>query len=345
MQPTDPAKFTEKAWEAIIKSQDVARRFKNQQLEVEHLTIALLEEQEGLTNRILSRVNVDIQALKSQLEAFSQRQPKVAVVDQLYLGRGLDVMLDRAEASRTTLQDEFISVEHLLVGFAEDDRIGRRLLKSFNFDRQKLEATIKEVRGTQKVKDQNPEARYEALERYGRDLTERAKSGKLDPVIGRDEEIRRVVQVLSRRSKNNPVLIGEPGVGKTAIAEGLAQRIVNGDVPESLKNRRLIALDMGSLIAGAKYRGEFEDRLRSVLKEVIDSVGQIVLFIDEMHTVVGAGATQGAMDASNLLKPMLARGELRCIGATTLDEYRKHIEKDAALERRFQQVYVNQPSV
>ncbi len=345
MQPTDPAKFTEKAWEAIIKSQDVARRFKNQQLEVEHLTIALLEEQEGLTNRILSRVNVDIQALKSQLEAFSQRQPKVAVVDQLYLGRGLDVMLDRAEASRTTLQDEFISVEHLLVGFAEDDRIGRRLLKSFNFDRQKLEATIKEVRGTQKVKDQNPEARYEALERYGRDLTERAKSGKLDPVIGRDEEIRRVVQVLSRRSKNNPVLIGEPGVGKTAIAEGLAQRIVNGDVPESLKNRRLIALDMGSLIAGAKYRGEFEDRLRSVLKEVIDSIGQIVLFIDELHTVVGAGATQGAMDASNLLKPMLARGELRCIGATTLDEYRKHIEKDAALERRFQQVYVNQPSV
>ncbi|MBD2741168.1 ATP-dependent chaperone ClpB [Coleofasciculus sp. FACHB-1120] len=345
MQPTDPAKFTEKAWEAIIKSQDVARRFKNQQLEVEHLTIALLEEEEGLTNRILSRVNVDIQALKSQLEAFTQRQPKVAVVDQLYLGRGLDVMLDKAEASRTSLQDEFISVEHLLVGFAEDDRIGRRLLKSFNFDRQKLEVTIKEVRGTQKVKDQNPEARYEALERYGRDLTERAKSGKLDPVIGRDEEIRRVVQVLSRRSKNNPVLIGEPGVGKTAIAEGLAQRIVNGDVPESLKNRRLIALDMGSLIAGAKYRGEFEDRLRSVLKEVIDSVGQIVLFIDEMHTVVGAGATQGAMDASNLLKPMLARGELRCIGATTLDEYRKHIEKDAALERRFQQVYVNQPSV
>ncbi|MFE1747586.1 ATP-dependent chaperone ClpB [Coleofasciculus sp. H7-2] len=345
MQPTDPAKFTEKAWEAIIKSQDVARRFKNQQLEVEHLTIALLEDPEGLTNRILSRVNVDIQALKSQLEAFTQRQPKVAVVDQLYLGRGLDVMLDRAEASRTTLQDEFISVEHLLVGFAEDDRIGRRLLKSFNFDRQKLEATIKEVRGTQKVKDQNPEARYEALEKYGRDLTERAKSGKLDPVIGRDEEIRRVVQVLSRRSKNNPVLIGEPGVGKTAIAEGLAQRIVNGDVPESLKNRRLIALDMGSLIAGAKYRGEFEDRLRSVLKEVIDSVGQIVLFIDELHTVVGAGATQGAMDASNLLKPMLARGELRCIGATTLDEYRKHIEKDAALERRFQQVYVKQPSV
>ncbi|MBD1895037.1 ATP-dependent chaperone ClpB [Coleofasciculus sp. FACHB-712] len=345
MQPTDPAKFTEKAWEAIIKSQDVARRFKNQQLEVEHLTIALLEEEEGLTNRILSRVNVDIQALKSQLEAFTQRQPKVAVVDQLYLGRGLDVMLDRAEASRTTLQDEFISVEHLLVGFVEDDRIGRRLLKSFNFDRQKLEATIKEVRGTQKVKDQNPEARYEALEKYGRDLTETAKSGKLDPVIGRDEEIRRVVQVLSRRSKNNPVLIGEPGVGKTAIAEGLAQRIINGDVPESLKNRRLIALDMGSLIAGAKYRGEFEDRLRSVLKEVIDSVGQIVLFIDEMHTVVGAGATQGAMDASNLLKPMLARGELRCIGATTLDEYRKHIEKDAALERRFQQVYVNQPSV
>ena len=345
MQPTDSTKFTEKAWEAIVKSQDVARRFKNQQLEVEHLVIALLEQPEGLADRILTRAEVDIARLTAQLEAFATQQPKVTKLDQLYLGRGLDVLLDRAEVARVSWQDEFIAVDHLLMGFSEDDRIGRRVIKSFNLSRQKLEATIKEIRGSQKVTDQNPEARYDALEKYGRDLTEQAKAGRIDPVIGRDEEIRRVVQVLSRRSKNNPVLIGEPGVGKTAIIEGLAQRIVNGDVPESLKNRTLISLDMGSLIAGAKYRGEFEDRLRSVLREVTHSDGQIVLFIDELHTVVGAGATQGAMDAGNLLKPMLARGELRCIGATTLDEFRKHIEKDAALERRFQQVYVNQPSV
>ncbi|HEY9873731.1 MAG TPA: ATP-dependent chaperone ClpB [Candidatus Obscuribacterales bacterium] len=346
MQPTDPAKFTEKAWEAIVKAQDVAKRFKNQQLEVEHLAIALLEqEKDGLAHRILSRAGVDISRLTPQLEAFATRQPKIAKVDQLYLGRGLDLMLDQAEVARATWQDQYIAVEHLLIGLVEDDRVGRKLFKSFNLDKVKLDATIKDVRGSQKVTDQNPEARYEALEKYGRDLTEQAKAGKIDPVIGRDEEIRRVVQVLSRRMKNNPVLIGEPGVGKTAIIEGLAQRIVNGDVPESLKKRTLISLDMGSLIAGAKYRGEFEDRLRAVLREVTHSDGQIVLFIDELHTVVGAGATQGAMDAGNLLKPMLARGELRCIGATTLDEYRKHIEKDAALERRFQQVYVDQPTV
>ncbi|HBL15037.1 MAG TPA: ATP-dependent chaperone ClpB [Cyanobacteria bacterium UBA11162] len=344
MQPTDPNKFTETAWKAIAQSQDVARRFKNQNLEVEHVAIAMLE-QEGLATLILSRVTVDIPWFKQQLEAFALRQPKVNNLEQLYLGRGLDVMLDNAEASRVALQDEYIAIEHLLMGLIVDERIGRRLLKTFNLDSQKLEAAIKAIRGSQKVTDQNPEVRYNALQKYGRDLTEQAKAGKLDPVIGRDEEIRRVVQVLSRRSKNNPVLIGEPGVGKTAIAEGLAQRIINGDVPESLKNRQLISLDMGSLIAGAKYRGEFEDRLRSVLREVTHSDGQIVLFIDELHTVVGAGASQGAMDAGNLLKPMLARGELRCIGATTLDEYRKHIEKDAALERRFQQVLVKQPTV
>src|SRR4028119_2017007 len=344
MQPTDSSKFTEKAWEAIVKSQDVARRFKNQQLEVEHVAIALLE-QEGLASQILTRVTVDVPRFKQQLEAFTSRQPKVQVVDQLYLGRGLDIMLDKAEESRGALQDNYIAVEHLLLGLAEDDRVGRRLLKTFNLDTPKLDAAIKAIRGSQKVTDQSSEARYDALEKYGRDLTEQAKTGKLDPVIGRDEEIRRVVQVLSRRSKNNPVLIGEPGVGKTAIIEGLAQRIVNGDVPESLKNRQLISLDMGSLIAGAKYRGEFEDRLKAVLREVTNSDGQIVLFIDELHTVVGAGASQGAMDAGNLLKPMLARGELRCIGATTLDEFRQHIEKDAALERRFQQVYVKEPSV
>jgi ATP-dependent Clp protease ATP-binding subunit ClpB len=344
MQPTDPNKFTETAWKAIAQSQDVAKLFKNQTLEVEHVAIAMLE-QEGLASLILTKVTVDVPRFKQQLEAFANRQPKVSSVDQLYLGRGLDLMLDKAESFRTAFQDNFIAVEHLLLALAEDDRVGRRLLKTQNTDTQKLEAAIKATRGSQKVTDQNPENRYNALEKYGRDLTEQAKADKLDPVIGRDEEIRRVIQVLSRRSKNNPVLIGEPGVGKTAIAEGLAQRIIKGDVPESLKNRQLISLDMGSLIAGAKYRGEFEDRLRAVLREVTHSEGQIVLFIDELHTVVGAGATQGAMDASNLLKPMLARGELRCIGATTLDEYRKHIEKDAALERRFQQVYVSQPTV
>lgn len=345
MQPTDSTKFTEKAWEAIVNSQDVARRFQQQQLEVEHLVCSLLEEPNGLAGRVLSRAEVDPIRLGQQIEAFTKRQPKVAKSDQLYLGRSLDVMLDRAEAARVSMQDGYISIEHLLIAFAEDERLGRKLLKGFALDNAKLEAAIKAVRGSQKVIDKSPESRYEALEKFGRDLTEQAKVGRLDPVIGRDEEIRRVIQVLSRRSKNNPVLIGEPGVGKTAIAEGLAQRIINGDVPESLKNRQLISLDMGSLIAGAKYRGEFEDRLKSVLREVTDSNGQIVLFIDELHTVVGAGATQGAMDAGNLLKPMLARGELRCIGATTLDEYRKHIEKDAALERRFQQVFVDQPTV
>jgi ATP-dependent Clp protease ATP-binding subunit ClpB len=344
MQPTDPNKFTEQAWDAIVKSQEVARRFKNQTLEVEHLILALLEK-EGLTTRIFNRGNIDISRLQQYLETFASRQAKINVVDQLYLGRGLDIMLDKAEAARESWQDKYISVEHLLIGFAEDERVGRRCLRTFNLDPQDLEANIKAVRGTQKVTEPNQEDKYEALVKYGRDLTEQARAGKLDPVIGRDEEIRRVIQVLSRRSKNNPVLIGEPGVGKTAIAEGLAQRIVNGDVPESLKNRQLISLDMGSLIAGAKYRGEFEERLRSVMREVTHSEGQIILFIDEVHTVVGAGSREGSMDAGNLLKPMLARGELRCIGATTLDEYRKHIEKDPALERRFQQVYIKQPSV
>ncbi len=346
MQPTDPNKFTDKAWEAIVKSQDIVRAYQQQQLDVEHLVLALLAETTGLATRIFSRCEIDPSRLQQQLEAFTQRQAKVGKNDQLYLGRSLDLMLDKAEEARARMKDGFISVEHLLLAFTEDDRIGRRVLKSFNVDAVKLEATIRSVRGSQKVTDQNPESRYEALQKFGRDLTEQAKAGKLDPVIGRDDEIRRVVQVLSRRSKNNPVLIGEPGVGKTAIAEALAQRIVNGDVPESLKNRQLMALDIGSLIAGAKYRGEFEDRLKSVLREVTESNGQIVLFIDELHTVVGTGSNQqGSMDAGNLLKPMLARGELRCIGATTLDEYRKFIEKDAALERRFQQVFVDQPSV
>ena len=345
MQPTDQSKFTEQAWDAIVKSQEVAKLFQNQNLEVEHLILAALE-QEGLAIAILEKVNVESPRLKQQLEMFTKRQPRIGS-SQLYLGPSLDRMLDRAEDCRVNWGDSFISIEHILMGFAEDARIGKKSLRSFGVDPESLEEAIKSIRGSQKVTKQNQEEQYQALEKYGRDLTEQARAGKLDPVIGRDEEIRRVIQVLSRRSKNNPVLIGEPGVGKTAIAEGLAQRIINGDVPESLKDRQLISLDMGSLIAGAKYRGEFEERLRAVLKEVTESSGQVVLFIDEVHTVVGAGAKEGSgsMDAGNLLKPMLARGELRCIGATTLDEYRKNIEKDPALERRFQQVYVKQPSV
>ncbi len=346
MQPTDPNKFTDTAWEAIVKSQDIVRGYQQQQLEVEHLIIALLQEPTSLAVRIFTRAEIDTLRLQQQLEAFTKRQPKVGKNDQLYLGRSLDILLDKAEETRLRMEDGYISVEHIILAFADDERIGKRILKSFDTDSAKLATHIKSVRGTQKVTDQNPESRYEALQKFGRDLTEQAKAGKLDPVIGRDDEIRRVIQVLSRRSKNNPVLIGEPGVGKTAIAEALAQRMVNGDVPESLKNRQLISLDIGSLIAGAKLRGEFEERLKTVLKEVTESNGQIVLFIDELHTVVGTGSSQqGAMDAGNLLKPMLARGELRCIGATTLDEYRKFIEKDAALERRFQQVVVGQPSV
>ncbi|NRB08769.1 MAG: ATP-dependent chaperone ClpB [Richelia sp.] len=346
MQPTDPDKFTDKAWEGIVKSQDIVRAYQQQQLDVEHLIIALLQQEKGLASRLINRTGIDASQIQQQLEDFIRRQPKVGKNDQLYLGRALDEMLDVAENARVKMQDSYISIEHILLGFVEDERLGRRISKGFTLDGAKLESAIKAVRGSQKVTDQNPESRYEALQKFGRDLTEQAKSGKLDPVIGRDDEIRRVIQVLSRRSKNNPVLIGEPGVGKTAIAEALAQRIVNGDVPESLKKRQLIALDIGSLIAGAKYRGEFEDRLKSVLREVTESNGQFVLFIDELHTVVGAGSgQQGSMDAGNLLKPMLARGELRCIGASTLDEYRKYIEKDAALERRFQQVFVEQPSV
>ncbi|WP_375502287.1 ATP-dependent chaperone ClpB [uncultured Nostoc sp.] len=345
MQPTNPNQFTEKAWEAIAHTPDIVKQYQQQQIESEHLMKALLE-QDGLATGILTKAGVNLQKLRDRTEQFFQRQPKVSgTSSSVYLGRSLDTLLDRADGYRKEFEDEYISIEHLLLAYAKDDRFGKGLFQEFGLDEGKLKNIIKQIRGSQKVTDQNPEGKYEALEKYGRDLTEAARKGQLDPVIGRDDEIRRTVQILSRRTKNNPVLIGEPGVGKTAIAEGLAQRIIAGDVPQSLKDRKLISLDMGALIAGAKFRGEFEERLKAVLKEVTESGGNIVLFIDEIHTVVGAGATQGAMDAGNLLKPMLARGELRCIGATTLDEYRKHIEKDAALERRFQQVYVDQPSV
>lgn len=346
MQPTNPNQFTERAWEAIARTPDIAKQAQHQQIEPEHLMLALLEQPEGLTTGVLNKLGANVQRVRDYTEDFIRRQPKVSGAgSSVYLGRSLDTLLDRAEASRKEFGDEFISVEHLLLGYPKDDRFGKGLFQELKLDERKLRSAVEQIRGSQKVTDQNPEGKYDALEKYGRDLTEAARQGKLDPVIGRDDEIRRTIQILSRRTKNNPVLIGEPGVGKTAIAEGLAQRIVNKDVPESLRDRKLIALDMGALIAGAKYRGEFEERLKAVLKEVTDSAGTIILFIDEIHTVVGAGATQGAMDAGNLLKPMLARGELRCIGATTLDEYRKFIEKDAALERRFQQVYVDQPSV
>ncbi|MBD2569270.1 ATP-dependent chaperone ClpB [Anabaena lutea] len=345
MQPTNPNQFTEKAWEAIAHTPDVVKQYQQQQLESEHLMKALLE-QDGLTTPILTKAGVNLQKLRDRTDQFILRQPKVSGSStSVYLGKSLDTLLDRADAYRKEFKDEYISVEHLLLGYAKDDRFGKSLFQEFGLEESKLKNIIKQIRGSQKVTDQSPEGKYQSLEKYGRDLTDAARKGQLDPVIGRDDEIRRTIQILSRRTKNNPVLIGEPGVGKTAIAEGLAQRIVAGDVPQSLKDRTLISLDMGALIAGAKFRGEFEERLKAVLKEVTDSGGNIVLFIDEIHTVVGAGATQGAMDAGNLLKPMLARGELRCIGATTLDEYRKHIEKDAALERRFQQVYVDQPTV
>ncbi|KAJ0232569.1 Chaperone protein ClpB3 [Hirschfeldia incana] len=338
--------FTEMAWQSIVSSPDVAKENKQQIVETEHLMKALLEQKNGLARRIFSKIGVDNTKVLEATEKFIQRQPKVYGESAgSMLGRDLEGLFERARKYKKDLGDSYVSVEHLVLAFAQDKRFGKQLFKDFQISEKSLKSAIESIRGKQSVIDQDPEGKYEALEKYGKDLTAMAREGKLDPVIGRDDEIRRCIQILSRRTKNNPVLIGEPGVGKTAISEGLAQRIVQGDVPQALMNRKLISLDMGALIAGAKYRGEFEDRLKAVLKEVTDSEGQIILFIDEIHTVVGAGATNGAMDAGNLLKPMLGRGELRCIGATTLDEYRKYIEKDPALERRFQQVYVDQPTV
>jgi ATP-dependent Clp protease ATP-binding subunit ClpB len=346
MAPFRFDKLTVKAQEAVQAAQGLADREGHQQIEPEHLLLALVEQEDGVVGALLAKLGARPEAIRRDVQAEIRRLPKVSGSSGQYMGPRLKAVFDAAWAEMERLKDEYCSTEHLLVAVAQEaDGPAGRILRQAGVTKDGLYRALVDVRGSQRVTDQNPEAKYQALERYSRDLTELARKGKLDPVIGRDDEIRRVVQVLSRRTKNNPVLIGEPGVGKTAIVEGLAQRIIAGDVPEGLKGKRLVALDLGALIAGTKYRGEFEDRLKAVLREITEAGGEIICFIDELHTLVGAGGAEGAMDASNMLKPALARGELRCIGATTLDEYRKHVEKDAALERRFQPIFVKEPSV
>lgn len=337
--------FTIKAQEAVSRSQSLAAEHGQQELVPEHLLNAMLEEKAGIVSSILNHLKLNRDLLLDIISREVARLPKVSAQNGVFLGRALGAVFTAAQKHAENIGDEYVSVEHLLFGLLEVDSTAKKILVDHGLNADLLLSALKDLRGNQKVTSQNPEATFEALEKYARNLSELAKSGKLDPVIGRDDEIRRILQVLSRRTKNNPILIGEPGVGKTAIAEGLALRIVSGDIPENLKDRIVVSLDMGALISGAKFRGEFEERLKAVIKEVSDSNGQIILFIDEIHTLVGAGKTDGAMDASNLLKPALARGELRCVGATTLDEYQKYIEKDSALERRFQPVYVDEPNV
>jgi ATP-dependent Clp protease ATP-binding subunit ClpB len=340
-----PEKLTIKSQEALQEAQNIARSFSHQELDGEHLMLALISQTDSLIPDLLQRVGVPPDCLKPDLEAELARRHKVQG-GEVFMGATLKRVLDAAQSEATKLKDDYVSTEHLLLGLMDDGGSSlKKIFQKHGLKRDVLLQALAELRGNQRVTDPTPEDKFQALEKYGRDLTALARQGKIDPVIGRDEEIRRVMQVLTRRTKNNPVLIGEPGVGKTAIAEGLARRIVSGDVPESLKNKRLVAMDLGAMIAGAKYRGEFEDRLKAFLKEIVSAEGKIILFIDELHTLVGAGAAEGATDAANIMKPQLARGELRCVGATTLDEYRKYIEKDPALERRFQPVMVNEPTV
>ena len=341
-----PDRLTIKSQAALQEAQRIAQEYSHQQMDGEHLLLAMIGQDDSLIPGLLEKIGVPVAKLKPDLEAELARRHKVQGAGEVFMSQSLRKALDAAESEAKKLKDDYVSTEHLLLGLLEHaDTSLRKILQAHGLKRDLILRALAELRGNQRVTDANPEDKFQALERYGRDLTALARQGRIDPVIGRDEEIRRVMQVLTRRTKNNPVLIGEPGVGKTAIAEGLARRIVSGDVPESLKNKRLVAMDLGAMIAGAKYRGEFEDRLKAFLKEIVASEGRILLFIDELHTLVGAGAAEGATDAANIMKPQLARGELRCIGATTLDEYRKHIEKDPALERRFQPVMITEPSV
>ena len=338
-------KFTLKAQEALQTAQEIANGYSNQSIEPIHLLAALLQDSAGIVPPMLMKIGANLNYLKLKANEFMESLPKVAGSSSTYISNGLTQILETAQKEALSMKDEYVSVEHLLLGFTQFQSQASQLLKDQGINKDSLKKILLETRGNSKITDQNPEDKYQALQRYGRILNDEARKGKIDPVIGREDEIRRILQVLSRRTKNNPVIIGEPGVGKTAIVEGIAQRIISGDVPDTLKSKTIVSLDMGSLIAGTSFRGQFEERLKAIVQQVTESDGEIILFIDELHTLIGAGATGGSMDAANILKPALARGDLRCIGATTLDEYQKYIEKDPALERRFQKVRVDEPTI